>query len=228
MAEGHRGRYRDRFENESIDNIPEYAVLEKILHGVIVRQDTSELARTLIREFGSLAEVIDAPDSELQKIKGIGPAVSAFLKSIPPLYERYSGSKVQNGVPFESCDDVAKEACDCLMAEEREVFMAFCFDGNMGLISRKIMFEGIPRINTDDIKKIVDYAVASKASNVILVRNVPSGAPEAFMLDTGLTKQIYNMLAFSNVHLEDVIIVRKDKYVSMTEKGKMPLLRNQE
>ena len=80
----------------------------------------------------------------------------------------------------------------------------------------------------DDIKKIVDYAVASKASNVILVRNVPSGDPEAFMLDTGLTKQIYNMLAFSNVHLEDVIIVRKDKYVSMTEKGKMPLLRNQE
>ena len=92
MAEGHRRRYRDRFENESIDMMPEYAVLEKILHGVIVRQDTSDLARRLISQFGSLAGVIDAPAEELLKVKGAGPAAVKFLKSFPAIYERYCKS----------------------------------------------------------------------------------------------------------------------------------------
>ena len=34
MADGHRGRIRDRFEEENIDTIPEIYVVERIIHNV--------------------------------------------------------------------------------------------------------------------------------------------------------------------------------------------------
>ena len=223
MAEGHRGRYRDRFENESIDNIPEYAVLEKILHGVIVRQDTSEMARSLICEFGSLAGVIDAPATELQKIKGVGPAVISFLKNIPNVYKRYCMSKEENGKVLLSCDDVAKYFCGYMGNADKEKFALICFDGQSGFISCKTVFEENPHLCREKMREVVDYAIASKASYVVIAHNHPDEELGISGEDMALTRLAYNMLSFSNVHLKDHVLVKGDKYISMLKEKKMPV-----
>ncbi len=229
MAGGHRGRYRDRFENESIDNIPEYAVLEKILHGVIVRQDTSGMARSLIQEFGSLAEVIDAPAEELHKIKGVGPAVISFLKNIPNVYRRYCTSKAENNKMLLSDNDVAEYLRGYLGKEEKEKFALICLDGQMGFISCKTMFEGIPHPNKEMIKEVVDYAIASKASYVVIAHNhLDEHLGEELEVskeDMMVTKLAYNMLNFSNIYLKDHILVKGGKHISLAKEKKMPVKR---
>jgi DNA repair protein RadC len=50
-------------------------LLELVLFRAIPQRDVKPLAKELIAEFGSLAEVIAAPPARLREIKGIGETV---------------------------------------------------------------------------------------------------------------------------------------------------------
>ena len=54
-------------------------VLELMLFYCIPRKNTSELADTLIRYFGSFVGVMDATAEELEKVPGVGKEISTFL-----------------------------------------------------------------------------------------------------------------------------------------------------
>ena len=69
---GHRHRLRQRFIQEGLDSFTEVQVLELLLFYSIPRIDTNEIAHLLIQRFGSLAQVLDTPVEELQKVPGIG------------------------------------------------------------------------------------------------------------------------------------------------------------
>jgi hypothetical protein len=68
---GHRERLRDRFM-AAPDAIPDYELLEMLLYRVFPRGDTKPLAKALLRQFGSFAEVLNAPAHRLKEVKGIG------------------------------------------------------------------------------------------------------------------------------------------------------------
>lgn len=79
---GHRDRLRERFVAGGPDALPDYELLELLLFRLIPRVDTKPIAKALIARFGSLAEVLGAPASLLEEVKGIGPAVATDLKVI--------------------------------------------------------------------------------------------------------------------------------------------------
>ena len=69
--EGHRERVYNRFLREGLDNFEEHQALELLLFFAKPRCDTNALAHQLIDRFGSFAQVLDAPVSELLKVKGV-------------------------------------------------------------------------------------------------------------------------------------------------------------
>ncbi|MBQ8004631.1 MAG: hypothetical protein IJ299_06035, partial [Oscillospiraceae bacterium] len=142
MAEGHRERIRDRFEEENIDTIPEVYVLERIIHNVVVRRDAGAASRALIEKFGSFAKVIDAPKSELLKVDGIGPAAATFLKTMPAFYRKYRLSKWEDRKVFSDAESIKAYMQDKLSGYTTEVFAAMCFDSKFRLISCKTLFQG--------------------------------------------------------------------------------------
>ncbi|TGV42595.1 hypothetical protein EN811_25990, partial [bacterium M00.F.Ca.ET.168.01.1.1] len=79
---GHRDRLRERFVAGGADALPDYELLELLLFRLIPRVDTKPIAKALIARFGSLAEVLGAPASLLEEVKGIGPAVATDLKVV--------------------------------------------------------------------------------------------------------------------------------------------------
>jgi DNA repair protein RadC len=60
--------------------------LELLLFRSIPRRDTKPLAKTLLSEFGSLAEILAASPNRLSAVKGLGDTVVTDLKLIhaPP------------------------------------------------------------------------------------------------------------------------------------------------
>ncbi len=222
MAEGHRGRMRDRFYAENIDTIPEHIVLEKILHGVISRGDTAQAARDLMKEFGTLAGVIDAPIYELRKIRGIGQAAASFIKLIPLFYRKYRESDWAGTVIFKNADDAAQYLTDRFIGYKEEVVIAMCLDAGGKLLSCKALFEG--SINSVDIsiRKIMDFAIASNAARVIIAHNHLHGGTSPSDADRESTRTIYNALSFAGIHLDDHIIVCDDDYESMAQGGHVP------
>lgn len=71
---GHRERLRERFYSAGADALSDYELLEMALFPALPRRDTKPLAKTLIKIFGSFAEVIHAPVARLREIDGIGEA----------------------------------------------------------------------------------------------------------------------------------------------------------
>jgi DNA repair protein RadC len=69
---GHRERLRERFYSAGPDALSDYELLEMALFPALPRRDTKPLAKTLLRKFGSFAEVIHAPVARLREVEGIG------------------------------------------------------------------------------------------------------------------------------------------------------------
>ena len=79
---GHRERLRARAARGGPGALPDYEMLELLLFRLIPRSDTKPVAKALLARFGTLAEVLGAPERLLCEVKGVGPAVALDLKII--------------------------------------------------------------------------------------------------------------------------------------------------
>src|ERR1700674_1933015 len=76
----HRMRLREHFHGAGPDALSDYELLEMVLFTAQPRRDMKPLAKTLLKKFGSFAEVIHAPEPRLREVKGIGDASINQLK----------------------------------------------------------------------------------------------------------------------------------------------------
>ena len=82
IHDGHRQRLKERFSREGLDNFDELQVLELLLFYCIPRVDTNPLAHRLLEHFGSLSQVLEATQPELEKVPGMGANAAVFLNLI--------------------------------------------------------------------------------------------------------------------------------------------------
>ena len=62
---GHRDRLRDRFLEAGDQAVPDYELLELVLFRSIPRRDVKPIAKALIAQFGTFAEVLGARKARL-------------------------------------------------------------------------------------------------------------------------------------------------------------------
>lgn len=79
VHDGHRLRVKQRFLAEGLEHFEPHQVLEMLLFYVIPRKDTNELAHQLIRTFGSLSQVLEAPYEELARVKGMSANAAVLV-----------------------------------------------------------------------------------------------------------------------------------------------------
>src|SRR5471032_1184385 len=79
---GHRERLRERFHGAGPDALSDYELLEMVLFTARAQGDVKPLAKTLIKTFGSFAEVVHAPETRLREVKGVGDKTITQLKLI--------------------------------------------------------------------------------------------------------------------------------------------------
>src|ERR1700744_5009545 len=92
---GHRMRLRERFRGAGADALSDYELLEMVLFAALPRRDTKPLAKSLIRKFGSFAEVIHAPETRLGEVDGIGDASVNQIKLIAAAATRIARGQLQ-------------------------------------------------------------------------------------------------------------------------------------
>jgi DNA repair protein RadC len=71
---------RERFSATGAEAFADYELLEMLLFRLIPRTDTKPVAKALLARFGTLAEVLGAPASRLQEVKGIGPTARSISR----------------------------------------------------------------------------------------------------------------------------------------------------
>ena len=105
---GHRHRLRHRFLQGGPQSLADYELLELYLFRSLKRQDTKPLARFLLDEFGSFANVCSANFMRLKNIKGIGEQLALDLKLIEALAQRFESSRLQRSHVFADWDQLVR------------------------------------------------------------------------------------------------------------------------
>lgn len=220
IHEGHRERLRQRFLQSGLEGFAEHEMLELLLFYSRSRCDTNAIAHALLRRFGSLSAVMDAPLEELEAVEGMGRHSAMLLKLVPPLGARYLGSRAAPGKILASTQKAGAYFISLFMGKtSEEVYLAALDDKRKVLRCSRISGEGIVNAVHIPVRRIVAEAVGANATGVILAHNHPGGVALPSIEDKQLTSQAFTALRLIQVQLIDHIIVADDDYVSMADSG---------
>jgi DNA repair protein RadC len=212
---GHRERLRGRFLEAGPEAVTEYELLELILFRAIPRRDVKPLAKALIAEFGSFAEVISAPRARLREIEGLGDAAIAEIKIVQAAAGRLARGQVKKR-PVLSSWSAVLDYCRTTMAfSEKEQFRIIFLDKRNQVIADEVQQTGTVDHTPVYPREVVKRALELSATAIILVHNHPSGDPTPSRADIQMTQSIVEITKPLGISVHDHIIVGKEGHASL-------------
>lgn len=218
IHDGHRARKKAQFRQHGLDGFADHEVLELLLYYAIPRKDTNEIAHRLLQKFGSLQNVFAAPAEELAKVDGVGESAALFLTLLPQVQKRAMRSGGKERV-LNSVDKCGRYFLELLGHERQELLYQACLDGKGKLLSCKKLSQGSADCTSLSVRQVVENALLSGASAVVLAHNHPSGVALPSPADMEATTQVRDALKRLDIRLIDHIIVADGDYVSMASSG---------
>ena len=219
IHDGHRQRLMERFHREGLDHFEPVQVLELMLFYCIPRRDTNELAHRLLDRFGSVSRVMDASVEELMQVPGVGKNTATFLHLAKEAGRYYQVDSIRKGMLMRDTEDCGKYLLPYFIGRQKETVFLLCLNANCNVISCREVGEGEINAAVISPRRVVEMALAEKASTVVLAHNHPSGVALPSHEDVLVTKRLAEALATVDVTLFDHLIIADDDYVSLAQSG---------
>jgi DNA repair protein RadC len=216
---GHRDRLRARFLENGPDALQDYELLELILFAAIPRRDVKPLAKDLLRRFGGLPELMNAPTSELIKIEGMSENTAITFRALTALSHRALKQDVMKK-PVLNTWTRLMDYCQATMAHEtREHFRILFLNKKNEMTADEIQNSGTVDHTPAYPREIVKRALELGATALILVHNHPSGDPRPSQADIEMTRSILRAAEPFGIVIHDHIIVSRNGYTSFKNAG---------
>jgi DNA repair protein RadC len=212
---GHRRRLRERFLEGGGEAVSDYEVLELILFRAIAQKDIKPLAKDLLDEFGSFAEVISAPVERLKQVKGLGGAAIAEIKIVQAAASRLARGEIKHRHVLSSWASVL-DYCRADMAfDDKERFRILFLDKGNRLIKDEVQQTGTVDHAPVYPREVLKRALELSATAIILVHNHPSGDPTPSRADVQMTQAIIEVARPLGIAVHDHIIVGRHGHQSL-------------
>jgi DNA repair protein RadC len=212
---GHRERLRERFHGAGPGALSDYELLEMVLFSARPRGDVKPLAKTLLKTFGSFAEVMHAPDARLREVDGVGDATITMLKLIAAAASRIAKGQLKARTLLSSWNDVIDYCRTAMAFADKEQFRILFLDKRNQLISDEVQQTGTVDHTPVYPREVIKRALELSATAIILVHNHPSGDPTPSQADIQMTKAIIDIAAPLGITVHDHIIVGKNGHASL-------------
>ena len=219
IHDGHRDRIRRRFLEEGLDQFTDVQVLEFLLFYCIARQDTNPIAHRLLDSFGSLSQVLEAPVEELRKVEGIGENTAVFLRLVTQVGRYYLTDRASKAKVLPTLESCAQYLQTFFFGRNVETVYLLCLDAKCKMLCCKKISEGDVNSTSLSVRKVVETALNTNASSVVLAHNHPGGMAIPSNEDIQTTRRIAAALQAVDVHFIDHILVTDDDYVSLLQSG---------
>ena len=217
IHDGHREKMRQRFLKGGLDSFADHEALELLLYYAIPRKDTNPIAHALTERYGSLAAVLSAPVEDLKQVEGVGERAAVLLKLVPQMMRKAQLDATER--VLNSAERAGAFLLELFAEQNHEVVYALCLDRKGKLITYKRLGEGGISSAGLDIRKLMECAILSSASAVILAHNHPSGIALPSNDDFSATDRAREALKNIDVQLADHIIVADGDFVSLADSG---------
>jgi DNA repair protein RadC len=213
----HRKRLREKFLSAGPDGFHDYELLELFLTYAIPRVDVKPPAKALMKRFRSLNGVLDASQSELESVKGVGAASAVCIRLVKELFAAYLEERMEGKDVLSSPGAVVDFARVKLAGLPHEAFMVIYLNVKNRVIEHEVLQEGTVDRAIVYPREIIKAALTHKAAGLILSHNHPSGDPEPSQEDKHLTRSVIEAARTVEIRVLDHIIVGKSGYFSFQE-----------
>ena len=216
LKAGHRERVRERFNKVGGEAFTDAELLEAVLHLAIPRKDTKDIAKLLLKRFGSFSAALAAPRAQLDSFDGLGETSITSLKVVLAAAQRFARDKVDRDMPILSSWSQLIDYCRSAMAfEDVEQFRILFLDKKNRLIADEVQQRGTVDHTPVYPREVIKRTLELSATALILVHNHPSGDPSPSSADVQMTRQIVDVAKPLGVTVHDHIIIGKNGHSSM-------------
>jgi DNA repair protein RadC len=232
MAEGMRlkdqpasERPRERLATEGADKLGSAELVAILLRTGLKGTNVVEIARQLLRQYGTLTALAQARLEDLQRIKGIGRDKAVTLAAAFALAQRMALELRTESPVLDNPDAIARLLRDEVRLSQVETFKAVLLNTRR----RLIRIEDISHGTLDTIlvhpREVFRAAIAANASALVLVHNHPSGDPTPSEADIKITRDLIRAGQLLKIEVLDHVILgaaaegRKQDYASLRELG---------
>lgn len=139
------------------------------------------------------------------------------LKCLLEIARRMAREEAGEGTYFTSPSAVANYYMEDLRHEEQEVLLLLMLNQRGRLIKERYMFKGTVNAPVISPREIFVEALASRAVQIILLHNHPSGDASPSQEDLNVTRRIKEAGQLLGIALTDHIIIGEHAYVSLRE-----------
>lgn len=215
--EGIRHEVKARYLEEGLEAFEDFQALELLLFYCVPAKDTNELAKAMLKEFGTLSALFLAEPKDIMEKCDVTEHVAVLISLIPSMIKRSLQSKMGN-TPILSCSTMAGEYAVSLFKDiPTEAIFGVYLNAQNKVNYAAMAFEGEVSEEKVNPKVITDKAVRYRSSSVMLVQKHIDGNLEPSRTDIEVAKNIFLSLESLEIKVFDYIIISGDKYWSLKE-----------
>jgi DNA repair protein RadC len=212
-------RPRERLLRHGAAALSEAELLAIFLRTGIAGTDAVDLGRQLIARFGSLQRLFAAPLSEIEAVRGLGPAKYAQIQAVIEIARRALREQIGERDAMTSPQAVREFLRLSLGGRTHEVFLAMFLDAQNRLLGSEELFRGTLTQTSVYPREVVKTALRYNAAGVIFAHNHPSGIAEPSRADELLTQTLKQALSLVEIKTLDHFIVAGSRTLSFAERG---------
>ena len=217
LHSGHRQRMRERIKKHGAQTLEDHELLEVLLYYCIPRKNTNPIAHKLLKEYGSMHELLTADYTDIMEKGEISENAAIFLSLAVETAKRLNEVKLEKGELIKSPSIAGKRCIELLKFEKREVFYLLAIDPKGRLINACELNRGSVTGVSIDSRKLIETAVKQNADRVILLHNHPGGNVKPSPADILLTNEAIKLLKTVKISVMDHIIVNESEYYSFKD-----------
>ena len=196
------------------------AELMAILLRVGVRgENVISLSMRLLSEYGGLTGLAKASFAELSAIRGVGTAKIAQVKAALELGRRLLIESPDERPQIRSPADAANLLMVEMSLLEQEHLRLLLMDTKNRVLQMPTVYIGNLNTSVIRIGELFRYALRENCASIIVVHNHPSGDPTPSPEDVRVTERIVKAGDLLDVSVLDHIIIGKQRFVSLKERG---------
>ncbi len=223
VHDGHRERMRRRYIEFGGQSFNDHEIIEMLLYYAYPRRDMNEMAHRVLNEFGgSVTRVVNSDPQSISDMCGISINAATLFSLIGEISRRMSVEKWDKNVVLNKTAVAGEYAVSYLNGINIEKLYVVCLNNSMSVIKCVEASSGTIGSVYIDIRKVVEIAVKSDASNIILMHNHPSGNIKPSYEDIRFTIDCFKALATIKIKLVDHIIVADSEYYSFKDDNVLP------
>ncbi|WJH32542.1 DNA repair protein RadC [Paenibacillus aurantius] len=214
-------RPRERMLHFGAQALSNAELLAILIRTGTVAESAVRLAERVLKESGSLRNLVDMSVDELTRVKGIGEAKALQIRAGIELGRRLSRASLHDKITIRSPRDAAALLMEDLRYLQKEHFVCLFLNTKNHVIAQETLSMGSLNASIVHPREVFRAAMKCSSASLICVHNHPSGDPTPSPEDIEITARLVEAGQIVGIEVLDHIIIADTGFVSLKEKGHM-------